>query len=90
MEKILKQLLEGQKQLLERVTNIESNMATKADLVRIENELGRKIGGLYDAREVQKDVNERILASLERIEAKTENHDIKIAVLDRRKRVIAK
>jgi len=97
MENILKQILEGQKQLFNEVKSIRNEMATKEELnevklsiVSMETTMADKFGGLFDAREVQKDVNERILASLERIEAKTENHDIKIAVLDRRKRIMAK
>ncbi len=36
----------------------------------MENELTEKISALFDAREVQNDVNERIITSLDRIEAK--------------------
>lgn len=38
--------------------------------VRMENELTEKIRGLYDFREVQNDINEKIIYSLNRIEAK--------------------
>ncbi len=36
----------------------------------MENELTEKISALFDAREVHNDVNERIIISLDRIEAK--------------------
>ena len=36
----------------------------------MENELTEKISALFDARAVQNDVNERIITSLDRIEAK--------------------
>ena len=36
----------------------------------MENELTEKVQALFDAREVQNDINERALNALERIEAK--------------------
>lgn len=47
-------------------------------LVRIENDHGEKISALYDAREVQMDVNERILESLSRIESKLDKISLKV------------
>ena len=52
---------------------------------RMENEVIEKIRGLYEFREVQTEVNERILAALDRIEAKIESHDIQISILDKTK-----
>ncbi|MCL6557698.1 MAG: hypothetical protein K6U74_02630 [Firmicutes bacterium] len=52
---------------------------------RIENEVIEKIRGLYDFRETQNDVNNRVLTALERIEAKMESHDIQIHILGKTK-----
>jgi len=52
---------------------------------RMENEVIEKIRGLYEFREVQTEVNERILAALDRIESKIESHDIQISILDKTK-----
>lgn len=67
---ILGKILENQtemttqlKELNSRVTSIETTM---------ENELNDRIRALYDARQVQNDVNERVLGSLERIEQKVD------------------
>jgi len=67
---ILGKILENQtevtthiKELTSRVTALETS---------IENELNDKIRALYDARQVQSDVNERILGTLERIELKVD------------------
>lgn len=38
--------------------------------IRIENNHGEKLSALFDAREVQNDVNERLVSALGRIEAK--------------------
>lgn len=43
-----------------------------ASQVRMENELTEKVRSLFDAREVQNDVNEKMLYSLNRIEAKVD------------------
>lgn len=61
-------LTEGQKELTTRFDKL-GNKIDKLEL-RIENEVIDKIRGLYDAREIQNDVNERIIYSLNRIEAK--------------------
>jgi hypothetical protein len=43
-------------------------MATKTDIVHLENKMDTHFGALYDAREVQADINERVCDSLNRIE----------------------
>jgi len=51
-----------------------ANMATKDDIarieIRIENEIIDKIRALNDSRMVQADINEMLLSSINRIEAK--------------------
>ncbi|MGI6093533.1 MAG: hypothetical protein GX348_04945 [Veillonellaceae bacterium] len=51
-----------------RFDEIEENMATRADIVRLENKMDMHFGALYDAREVQADVNDQVRDSLNRIE----------------------
>jgi len=72
-----------------RFEKIEANMATKDDvaeikekLARIEEDHGRKIAALFDAREVQFDINNRIMDSLERIENKLDKISLRVAYHD--------
>ena len=50
----------------QRLEKVESSV------IRIENDHGDKLQALFDAREAQIDVNERIFDSLNRIEGKVE------------------
>ncbi|TCL74186.1 hypothetical protein EDC14_1004124 [Hydrogenispora ethanolica] len=50
--------------------------------VRIENDLGEKVRALFDAREVQLDVNDRIIESLSRIESKIDRLSLKVSSHD--------
>ncbi|MBU2701654.1 stress response protein SCP2 [Sporomusaceae bacterium BoRhaA] len=74
------------KQLIAEVQEMKSNMATKQDfaeikqsITRIENDQGKKISALFDAREVQFDVNERICDSLNRLEGKLDRISLKVS-----------
>lgn len=60
----MERIEQGQTQLTERMDRVEQS------LTRIENEHGAKINALFDAREVQFDVNARMNATLNRIEEK--------------------
>lgn len=75
--KQLQTLTEGQQMLNEKVNMIDTNQ------VGMENELTEKIRGLYDFREVQNDVNERIISTLERLEAKVDVLQLETAHLRR-------
>ena len=75
--KQLQTLTEGQQMLSEKVNIIDLNQ------IRMENELTEKIRGLYDSREVQNDVNERIISTLERLEAKIDVLQLETAHLRR-------
>ncbi|MDH7578046.1 MAG: hypothetical protein QHH75_09560 [Bacillota bacterium] len=78
----LKNLAEGQSQLQLQVTGATSRLDgiekqlngleqdVKRMEIRMENEIIDKIRALYDARSVQEDVNNRIINTLDRIEAK--------------------
>jgi len=64
LEELLKQILESQKESKQDIIEM------KQSLTRIEQEQGRKISALYDAREIQFDVNERMTETLLRIDEK--------------------
>jgi len=83
MDTRLKTVEEGQTRIESRMDKLESKV-DKLEL-RMENEVIEKIRGLYEDREVQHDVNSRVLAALERIESKIERHDIQISILDKTK-----
>ncbi len=69
--------------LLQKVTGMESEVKDiKASQVRMENTMTDMFGGLYDAREVQFDVNERICDSLNRIEGKLDRISLKVSSHD--------
>ena len=76
MEELLKQLLEGQKQIIDRLDRVEQGQ------VRIENDQGVKLSALFDAREVQFDVNERICDTLNRMEGKMDRLTLRISSHD--------
>ena len=59
----------------------------KQSQTRMENDLGKKVGLLHDGWQSHNEKLELILGKLDTIEEKVENHDIKIAVLDRRRKV---
>lgn len=68
--------------LLHKVTSMEQSVATKQDLVHIENDQGKKLSALFDAREIQFDVNERICDTLNRIEGKMDRLSLKVSSHD--------
>lgn len=80
LEELLKQILEGQKNIETRLDNIDDSIKEvkgdvvelKQSLVRIEQEIGGKVSALFDAREVQIDSNKRMNDTLNRIEATVE------------------
>ena len=94
-DQLLKEIIESQQliiktlkkhsTLFDEVQKNQISLENKVDKLelRIETESAEKIGSLYDFRKVQTDVNERILAALNRIEAKIEIHDIEISILDK-------
>lgn len=69
------------------LTDIKTKMATKEDISRvesrIESEVVDKIRALYDNREVQNDLNEKISNTLNRIEAKVDVLQMETAHLRR-------
>ena len=75
--KQLSALAEGQNELTKEVIELGQSQ------VRMENELTEKVRALFDAREVQSDVNERLISTLERIEAKVDVLQLETAHLRR-------
>jgi len=75
LEEALKQILDGQNLILKTLQQHSAQLETlqkgqqKLES-RIENEVIDKIRILFDAREVQKDLNQQIINTLGRIEAK--------------------
>ena len=66
-----------------RLDTLEESVAKLSQSqARMENQLTEHIRGLWDFQSVQTDVNNRVLAALERIENKIEKHDIQIQALD--------
>lgn len=68
-------LLQGQVELKQEIREVKTELnQVKSEILnlslKVENEVTERIRGLYDSRGVQTDVSERILASLESIEAK--------------------
>lgn len=66
----------------ELLEQIPATMATKDQLTRTENDHGVKLAALYDARELQDDVNERILETLNRVEGKIDKISLKVSIHD--------
>ncbi|MEN6414812.1 MAG: hypothetical protein ABFC84_18900 [Veillonellales bacterium] len=65
------------KQAMARMEKEQADI--KQAVVRMENQHGEKLAALYDAREVQLDVNERIFDSLNRIEGKIDRISLKVS-----------
>lgn len=66
-------LTQGQKDLF------TGQQVLQQALVKIENQHGEKFDALFDAREVQFDVNERICDTLNRIESKMDRLVLKVS-----------
>lgn len=70
---LLEKLLSHVVDLTQDMAEVKSKLSTVADAVtRIENVHGEKLSVLFDARELQNDINEKITAALNRIEAKVD------------------
>ena len=90
MEELLKQLLTevreikaSQARTEQRLEGVEAeSRATREGLARMENDMGAKVSTLFDAREVQMDVNERVCSSLQRIESKLDRISLRVASHD--------
>ncbi|NLJ76471.1 MAG: hypothetical protein GX325_04320 [Peptococcaceae bacterium] len=71
------EMAENQQEFAANLQKLESNQEkflsslTRLEF-RVENEIINKIGALFDAREIQQDINRKIISSLERIEAKVD------------------
>ncbi|BAE84358.1 hypothetical protein SDC9_18726 [bioreactor metagenome] len=66
------------------ITDMKTDISNlKQSQVRMEEDLTRKITALFDSRELQKDVNQNVSRSLERIEAKIDILQIETAYLKR-------
>lgn len=83
-EKFQELILHQFEQLNTRLEKLETKIdKIDASQIRTENELIDKIRGLYDFREVQNDVNERIINTLGSIETKIDVLQIETANIRR-------
>lgn len=60
--------------MYKELTDIKNQMATKEDITKIEtkieNDIIEKVRALYDNREIQAEINDKFLNTLNRIETK--------------------
>jgi len=76
---------EFQKLVLEQLGELtKGQRELQQSLTRIENDHGQQLSALFDAREVQFDVNERICDTLNRIEGKMDRLTLKVSSHDSR------
>lgn len=86
-EKFQELVLEHLVKLSQDNTEIKQNIQTiderlekvESAVIRIENDHGDKLQALFDAREAQIDVNERIFDALNRIEGKVDRLALKVS-----------
>jgi hypothetical protein len=72
-------VLEYLANLTQEITELKKEVGQiKASVIRIENDHGGKLGVLFDARDVQIDVNERICDTLIRFEDDIERLNLKV------------
>lgn len=99
MERMYKDFSEFKTEMNQFREETKANMATKDDikdmatkddirrieqnLARVEHNHGEKLSALFDDREVQKEINETIINTLDRIEAKIEVLQIETAHIRR-------
>ena len=82
-EQLLKEILSELKSVNQRLDKLEGGQQKlQHSLARIENDHGEKLRGIYDAREVQFDVNERICETLGRMEGKFDRMILKVSSHD--------
>jgi len=71
---------EFQKTILEQLNELtKGQRELQKSIAGMENKFSEKIDALYDAREVQFDVNERICSALNRIESKMDRLTLKVS-----------
>ena len=98
MEELLKQLINKIDNMDNKINSIDgkfNNLEERFDKLeekqdeiiniqtRMENGMVEKFGALFDAREVQNDINVKIFESLDRIEAKVEVLQLETASIRR-------
>ncbi|ATW24124.1 hypothetical protein [Candidatus Formimonas warabiya] len=75
----------------ERMDHMEVDIkANNESQVRIENKFDTQISALFDGLNANNEKIDRVITRLDTIEEKVENHDIHIAVLNKRKRTSSK
>lgn len=73
VEDIESEMQKGFNQLKSRIGSVEKEVREiKSTQLRMENTLGTKIDALFDAREVQIDIDEKVAHNLQRVETKVD------------------
>ena len=78
--------MQGVKGELKEVNKKLDDKADKTDIVRLEDTLTEKLGGLFDARELQLDSKAHTDSALERIENKLDHLNMDVSFLGHRER----
>jgi chromosome segregation ATPase len=84
--KDIKSDMQGVKGDLKEVNKKLDDKADKTDIVRLEDTLAEKLGGLFDARELQLDSKAHTDSVLERIESKLDHLNVDVSFLGHRER----
>ncbi|NLC47619.1 MAG: hypothetical protein GX766_10880 [Firmicutes bacterium] len=84
MENRMNDLENGQNMIAKQLNELgKGQEELRKNVARMETELTEKVRALFDFREVQNDINERIISALGRIEAKLDVLQMETAHLRR-------
>lgn len=79
MTKMYAEMQDMNKTLNARIDTIQKDVSeVKSIQMRMEQDLGVKIEALFDAREVQIDVDEKVANNLQRVETKVDKLELKV------------
>lgn len=79
MTKIYSEMQDMNKTLNDRIDDVQKDVnEVKSIQLRMEQDLGVKIEALFDAREVQIDVDEKVANNLQRVATKVDRLELKV------------
>jgi len=81
IEKLYGRMEQGFQAMNMRMDTIESKMATKQDLARIEQTIGGKIDALFDGYKANTEAIHDLKTELQIVKKEVENHEIKLKVV---------
>ncbi len=76
MTKMYSEMHEMKQELKQDIFDAKQEL--KQDIVRLENKMDEKLSALFDAREVQIDVDEQVAHNLQRVETKVDKLELKV------------